>query len=103
MESLPGMPNGLTHEQREREAQFAAKHAARLTLPGLRIARARLADLLERDAHPELVERATIRGQVIHAEIQRRENPVGGSFFRAVSRVLNSEGDTFELETLTTF
>jgi hypothetical protein len=104
MESLPGMPNGLSHEQREREAQFAAKHAALLSLPGLRIARARLADLLEKgDVHPELIERATIRGQVIHAEIQRRENPAGGSFLRTVSRIAFGLDDERELKKLTAF
>lgn len=63
----------LSHAERERERQDALKRCRILNLAELRIVRAELADLLETDVPPTMRERATIRGEVIHALIKAYE------------------------------
>ena len=65
-------PLHLTHEEQEWEAQRVESWLQRMTDAELRLARARLADLVEAGWCAEL---CTLRGKLVHAEIQNREVP----------------------------
>lgn len=78
----------LSHLEREHEVQGATKAARVLSLADLRLVRAELADLLERDIPPIARERATLRGEVIHGLIGHLESGMGntGRFLRQLTQ-----------------
>lgn len=69
-----GASSVLTHEQRERELQAADALARDMDLSALRIARARLADMLQEKWPEQTMERIRLRGEIVHSEISRRES-----------------------------
>lgn len=72
-ERLSESPRVLTHEERERERAAAESFAMSMTTSALRLARARLADMLEKCENARVREIAEVRGSIVHEEIKYRE------------------------------
>ena len=88
-------PSHLTHEEQEREIQRVQSIVEKMDIKALRIARAKLADLVEAGWCSEL---SGLRGTVVHAEIERRDKkkPLGirralRSFWRGENRHWNEQ------------
>jgi hypothetical protein len=64
--------DAMTNEEAERERQAVTSWVRGMSLDGLRLARARLADLYC-EAHEEAAAVFQLRGAIVHAEITRRE------------------------------
>jgi hypothetical protein len=92
----------LTHEEREREQVAAERQARCMTPAALRIARARLADVCESNPGPILVEVASIRGAVVHQEIERRNNTSTSALGRLLRHV-RAESDSATIRDMTNF
>jgi hypothetical protein len=67
----------LTHERLERHRIWAQEVVDQMDLPTLRVARARLMDLLEQAEHEWQEEVIRIRGEIVHAAILRVEKGPG--------------------------
>jgi hypothetical protein len=59
----------LSHAEREAESQWAQQRVRTLSIPKLRMVRARLADMIESDIPAIVRDRATIRGEFVHKAI----------------------------------
>jgi hypothetical protein len=86
----------MTHEERERDQQWVRDMARTMSTDTLRTARARLLDIVEaaRDnAHEVLV----LRGQVVHAEIIRREEgeAAAAAAGRAIKQLWTGDGEAW--------
>ncbi len=93
-----------TFEYREKERQWAQKWMSETPTNVLRLARAKLADMLE-SAPPEVAEYVRLRGELVHAELERRESLSGfgklGSSFMV--QLKNVYADSKYLTGLTTW
>lgn len=79
-----------TFEEVERARQWAQRAVGSLSLDELRIARARLTDLLQSSPSEPIATIARVRGEVAHAEIKRRE---AGTGLRGAVKRLWAVGD----------
>jgi hypothetical protein len=64
----------LSHTEREAESQWAQQRVRALSVPKLRMVRARLADMIESDIPAIVRDRATIRGEFVHKAIIASES-----------------------------
>jgi hypothetical protein len=70
----PPEPSPMTHLQREEEIQVVLRALPYIPTADLRRLRAWLLDMIEKhgDRHRDI---CTLRGELVHAEVQRREAP----------------------------
>lgn len=99
--AVANIPRGLTLEERERAQQIARKIAKVATVNQLKLARARIADVLEHHgpwiaAHPdqagkhEFVQLWIARGEVIHELIENGHRPSFMAILDSTPRLVES-------------
>lgn len=95
----PALPRltALTCEEQERATQLVWRWAKLMTLSELRLARARLADLLAQNPPEPIASHMTIRGQIAHSEVLRRER--GEGMLSGFKRIFSLDGVGVQLFT----